>query len=79
MGPAVNLDGSLALVNDRFAHASTVAFVALAQTVETRAVRSTAITRPIGADATNLQAEHKWQPSIMIEIDHLHHPQQALA
>ena len=43
MGPAVNLDWSLALVNDRFAHASTVAFVALAQTVDTRAVRSTAI------------------------------------
>ena len=50
MGPAVNLDGSLALVNDRFAHASTVAFVALAQPVDTRAVRSAAIS-PVAAYA----------------------------
>ena len=67
------------MVNDSFTHASTVAFVALAQTVDTVAVRSTATTSPIGADATNPQAEHKWQPSIITEIDRSHHPHQALA
>ena len=40
VSPAVHLRGKLAVVNDRFAHASTVAFVALAQAVDTRAVRS---------------------------------------
>jgi hypothetical protein len=79
VSPAAHLHGKLAVVNDSFAHASAVAFVALAQTVDTRAVRSTATTGPIGADATNPQAEHKWQPSIIIEIDNPHHPQQALA
>ena len=79
VSPAVHLRGKLAVVNDRFAHASTVAFVALAQTVDARAVRSAAATSPIGADATNPQAEHKWQPSIITEIDRSHHPHQALA
>ena len=53
MSPTVHLHRKLAVVNDSFAHASAVAFVALAQTVDTRAVRSTATTGPIGADATN--------------------------
>ena len=66
------------MVND-FAHASMVAFVALAQTVDARPVRSAATTSPIGADATDPHTEHKRQPSIIIEIDHSHHPQQALA
>jgi hypothetical protein len=67
------------VVNDRFAHAPAVAFVALAQTVDARAVRSAAATGPIGADATNPQAENERQPSIIMEIDCPHHPQQALA
>eukprot|EP01046_Picozoa_sp_COSAG06_P072108 COSAG06_NODE_20943_length_775_cov_2.389053_1_plen_159_part_10 len=46
--PAVHLHGKLAVVDDSFAHASTVAFVALAQTVDARAVRSTPTTSPIG-------------------------------
>ena len=78
MSPTVHLHGKLAVVNDSFAHASSVAFVALAQAVDARAVRSAAI-GPIGADATNPHAEHKRQPSIIDEIDRSHHPQQALA
>ena len=75
VSPAVHLRGKLAVVNDRFAHAPAVAFVALAQTVDARAVRSAAATGPIGADATNPQAENERQPIIIMEIDCPHHPQ----
>jgi hypothetical protein len=62
MGPAVNLDWSLALVNDRFAHASTVAFVALAQTVDTRAMRSAAIgTGGVGAIRPRRRRLMRWR------------------
>jgi hypothetical protein len=73
----VHLDGILARVNDRFAHASAVAFVARAQPFDTRAVRSTAF-GPIGADAVNPQAENERQPGITT-IDRPHHSQLALA
>ena len=43
-----------------------MAFVALAQPVNTRAMRSTAI-GPSGADAANHQAENEWQPGIIVE------------
>ena len=77
MSPAIYLHWKLAVVKDRFAHASAVAFVALTQTVDTRAVRSTAF-GPIGADAVNPQAENERQPGITT-IDHSHHSQLALA
>ena len=50
VGPAVHLDRNFALVNDCVAHASTVAFVAGAHAVDTRAVRSAAIS-PVAANA----------------------------
>jgi hypothetical protein len=50
VGPAVHLDRNFALVNDCVAHASTVAFVAGAHAVDTRAVRSTAISPVAAAD-----------------------------
>jgi hypothetical protein len=78
MGATVHLDGKPALVNDRFAHTSTIAFVTRAHTAYTRAVRSAAI-GSIRARAFNPQAKHQRQTGIVVQINYPHHRQRSLA